>query len=100
LLTLNTGLRIRLLGIRRNEDKALEAMEFLRRMLEGQLVFMKHDKVKTDHLGTELVYLYLENGSFLNALLVKYDLVDVEDTIPFKYKERFQKRQADNRAPK
>ncbi len=89
--------KIRLLGIRTNPFQFDKAMRFLERATAETLVFMNQDKLKSDETGLPLAYLYREDGTFLNALLVKYDLVDVDERTPFKYKERFLKRQRDNR---
>ena len=98
ILILDSGLRVRLLGVRENPARSAEACEFLRRITADQSVFMKEDKQKLSNSGEPMVYLYLEDGRFINALLVKYDLVDVDEDTPFRYRERFLKRQRDNRA--
>ena len=97
-LILDSAIRIRLLGVRANAPRMHEAIEFLRKSCGSQRVFMNQDKVKFDRDGLPLAYVYLENGLFVNALLVKHDLVDVDEDTPFKYRERFLKRQFDNRA--
>ena len=91
---------VRLLGIRpapQDQDRGRLALE---RLVAGVGVFVRRDKSSmADTDGLPLVYLYREDGLFVNALLVKHDLVDVEDAYPFRYLARFMKRQADNRTP-
>ena len=97
ILVLDSGVRVRLLGVKENPNRSFEACEFLRRITANQRVFMKQDKIRETKEGGPLAYVYLEDGRFLNAMLVKYDLVDVDEDTPFKYRERFLKRQRDNR---
>jgi len=42
-----------------------------------------------------MCYLYLENKTFINSHLVKSKLVDVDDSINFKYIDKFYKLQND-----
>ena len=50
---------------------------------------MKFDAVKYDEENNLLCYLYLWNKTFLNAHLIKNELVDVDNSINYKYKSRF-----------
>lgn len=89
LITLNNGLTVRLLGIKQNPNINGKATEFLLSKFKGNRVFLKYDKQKYDNKDTPLVYLYLENKTFINAHLLKNKLALVDDSIHFKYKEKF-----------
>ena len=89
LLQLNTGLLIKLIGIKVVEDTRIEAIDFLRRKIGGQRVFLKFDRVKYDNNNHLLCYLYLKNKTFVNAHLVKSGLVSVDTTSEYKQKSKF-----------
>ncbi len=89
-LVVGDGLRIRLLGVKEKPTKHKEAIEFLREKTKGQNVFMKFDSVKHDDKKRLLCYLYLQNKTFLNAHLIKQGLAEVDTSLNYKYKQRFQ----------
>lgn len=90
LLQLNTGLLIKLIGIKVIEDTRIEAIDFLKRKIGGQRVFLKFDRVKYDNNNNQLrCYLYLKNKTFVNAHLVKSGLVSVDTTSEYKQKSKF-----------
>ncbi len=89
LLILNNGLKIRLLGIKERAEKNGKAAQFLREKTRGERVFLKYDNIKYDNDNNLLCYLYLENKTFLNAHLIKNDLVDVDTVLDYKYKSKF-----------
>lgn len=89
MLILDNGLRIRLLGVKKNPEKNGEAIRFLREKIRGQKVFLKFDTVKYDEDNNLLCYLYLENKTFINAHLIKNCLADVDITHGYKYKDKF-----------
>ncbi|MFH1503771.1 MAG: DNA methyltransferase [Candidatus Omnitrophota bacterium] len=89
LLKLNNGLRIRLLGIKQNFAKNGKAAQFLSEKVKGVKVFLRYDKDKYDRQNNLLCYLYLQNKTFINAHLIKNDLVDVDTTFDYKYKAKF-----------
>ena len=88
-LVLNTGTKIKLIGIKVKKEKTEEAINFLTLKLKGQKVFLKFDTVKYDKNGILLTYLYLKNKTFINAHLIKNDLVDVDESQNFRYKNKF-----------
>ncbi len=88
-LLLNTGLKIRLLGVKEKPEKSNEAVRFLREKTRGQKVFLKFDSVKYDEENNLLCYLYLKNRTFINAHLIKNGLADVDVTMNYKYKSKF-----------
>ena len=91
LITLNNGLTIRLLGIKENENLSNEAKQFLSDKTKGQKVFLKYDSIKYDDSDNMLCYLYLSNRTFINAHLLKSGFVDIDYSIDFKHKHKFEK---------
>ncbi|MBA7659176.1 hypothetical protein ES703_67149 [subsurface metagenome] len=88
-LILNSGLKIKLLGVKERLRKNGEAIQFLREKTRGQKVFMKFDNIKYDNKNNLLCYLYLKNKTFLNAHLIKENLVTVDESYEYKNKEKF-----------
>jgi site-specific DNA-methyltransferase (adenine-specific) len=91
LIKLNNDLVIRLIGIKQNPAINGKAIEFLREKLKGKRVFLRYDEVKYDSDNRLMVYLYLDNKTFVNAHLVRAGLVEVDASIEFKYKHKFLK---------
>lgn len=89
LVRLNNGLIVRLIGIKQDHSKNGNAHDFLISKTKGKKVFMKYDEIKYDANNNLMVYLYLENKTFLNAHLIKQGLVLVDNDIEFKYKQKF-----------
>ncbi len=89
LLILNNGLRIKLIGIKENLEKKEEAIKFLENKTIGKKVYIKFDATKYDNENNMLCYLYLWNKTFLNAHLIKNNLVDVDISFNYKYKSKF-----------
>jgi len=89
ILILNNRLRIRLLGVKEKPEKNGGAIQFLKEKALGQKVFIKFDTVKYDEENNLLCYLYLSNKTFLNAHLIKNDLVEVDTKFDYKYKSKF-----------
>jgi len=89
ILILNNGLKIRLLGVKERPEKNGGAIQFLKEKALGQKVFIKFDAIKHDEENNLLCYLYLSNKTFLNAHLIKNDLVEVDTEFDYKYKSKF-----------
>ena len=89
ILILNNGLKIRLLGVKERPEKNGGAIQFLKEKALGQKVFLKFDTIKHDEENNLLCYLYLSNKTFLNAHLIKNDLVEVDTEFDYKYKSKF-----------
>ena len=89
LIRLNNDLIIRLIGIKQNPAINGKATEYLTRKILGKKVFLKYDEVKHDKENNLMVYLYLENKTFINAHLLKEKLALVDNSIIFKYKNKF-----------
>ena len=88
-LLLNNDLTVRLIGIKQNPAINGKAIEYLANKLQGKRVFLRYDEVKYDQENNLMVYLYLENKTFVNAHLLKEKLVLVDDSRYFKYKAKF-----------
>ncbi len=73
--------KARLIGVDAPESRAVfkkkkgyygkEAKTYLKTLLIGQQVKVEYDIDRKDQYGRALVYVYLENGTFVNAELVK-----------------------------
>ena len=66
-----------------------EASEFTRRMAEGKAVRLEFDAQGTDKYQRTLSYVYLSDGTFLNAEIVKQGYGHAYVKYPFKYLEQF-----------
>jgi len=66
-----------------------EASEFTRRMAEGKVVRLEYDAQRTDRYQRVLSYVYLPDGSFLNAEIVKQGYGHAYVQYPFKYLDQF-----------
>ncbi len=88
-LKLNNNIVIRLLGVKNNPKKITEAVNFLKNKTNKQRVFLRFDNQKYDENNNLLCYLYLQNKTFINAHLIKNQLVDVDSNYNYKYKTKF-----------
>ncbi len=89
LIRLSNGLIIRLIGIKQNIEINGKAKEYLIAKLRGKKVFLKYDEIKHDPENNLMAYLYLENKTFINAHLLKENLVLVDERFDFKHKAKF-----------
>jgi micrococcal nuclease len=90
--------RVRLIGVDTPEtvhpNKPVEyfgkeASEFTKRMVEGKKVRLEYDWQRRDKYGRLLAYIYLEDGTFLNAEIIKQGYGFAYTRFPFKYLEEF-----------
>jgi len=58
-------------------------------MVEGKRVRLEYDWQRKDRYRRTLAYIYLEDGTFLNAELIKQGYGHAYTKYPFKYLERF-----------
>lgn len=95
-----TGIKIRLIGVdapesRRTFKKEVgyygkEAKVYLTKLLIGKSVRLEFDLDHTDQYGRTLAYVYLEDGTFVNAELVKNGYAMVMTVPPnIKFAEKF-----------
>lgn len=66
-----------------------EASAFTKMMVKGKSVRLKYDWQKRDRYGRLLAYVYLEDGTFLNAELVKQGYATAFRKFRFKYRDDF-----------
>ncbi|MDZ4339059.1 MAG: thermonuclease family protein [candidate division NC10 bacterium] len=99
-LELSTGERIRLIGVDTPETKdprkpvqyfGDEAAAFTRRMVEGKRVRLEYDWERKDKYGRTLAFVYLEDGTFLNAEIIRQGYGFAYTRFPFKHLEEFRK---------
>ena len=102
------GDRIRLIGVDTPESVApnrpveyfgKEAAEFTRRQCEGRRVRLVFDPAETqDRYGRTLAYVYLEDGTFLNAEIIRQGYGFAYTRFPFAYLEEFRALEREARA--
>ncbi|MCZ6752535.1 MAG: thermonuclease family protein, partial [Acidobacteria bacterium] len=97
-LLLDRKERVRLIGVdtpetvdprRPVERFGKEASAFMKRMAEGKKVRLEYDQDRKDRFGRTLAYVYLEDGTFLNAEIVRQGYGHAYTQFPFKYLEEF-----------
>lgn len=102
------GEKIRLIGVDAPESKNVfkkkkgyfgtEAKEYLTNLLKGKHVKLEYDVDRTDQFGRTLAYVYLEDGTFVNADLVKNGYAQIMTVPPnVKFAEEFLKLQQEAR---
>ncbi|MBC8234127.1 thermonuclease family protein [bacterium] len=103
-IDLADGITIRYIGINTPEvgqPGAEEATEANRALVEGKKVKLEYDVQKQDKYDRTLAYVYLEDGTFVNAELVKQGYAQVATYPPnVKYVDLFQKVQKEAQAEK
>lgn len=91
IMTLNDGKKIRLIGIKAKQSENENATAFLLKKTKGKKVFLRYDTTRYDNNNMLLCYLYLENRTFINAHLLKNGLAEIDNSIDFKYRSKFEK---------
>ena len=99
-LLLSSGERVRLIGVDTPETKhpqkpvqyfGKEAYHFTKRMAEGKEVHLEFDWQRRDKYNRLLAYVYLLDGTFLNAEIIKQGYGFAYTRFPFKYLEEFRR---------
>lgn len=97
-IELDGGERVRLIGVDTPETVdprrpvqyfGKEASAFTRRMVEGKDVRLEQDQDTLDRYGRTLAYVYLQDGTFLNAELVRQGYGHAYTRFPFRYEQQF-----------
>jgi len=97
-LLLDRNERVRLIGVdtretvdprRPVERFRKEASAFTKRIVEGKKVRLEYDQDRVDRFGRTLASVYLEDGTFLNAEIVRQGYGHAYTQFPFKYMEEF-----------
>lgn len=105
------GIKIRLIGVDAPESRNVfkkkkgyygeEAKSYLSNMFDGQNVRLEYDVASLDQYGRTLAYVYLTDGTFVNADLVKNGYAMVMTVPPnVKYADEFVKHQQEARINK
>ncbi|OGM10730.1 hypothetical protein A2Z22_00045 [Candidatus Woesebacteria bacterium RBG_16_34_12] len=74
-----------------------EASKFTKSMVEGKRVRLEYDWQRRDKYGRLLAYVYIEDGTFLNAEIIKQGYGFAYTRFPFKYLEEFRQYERDAR---
>jgi len=108
-IVLDGNERVRLIGVDTPETVrpntpveyfGKEASAFTKRMVEGKQVRLEYDWQRKDKYGRTLAYVYLSDGTFLNAEIVKKGYGHAFTKYPFKYLKDFRKYERDAREKK
>jgi len=86
-IKLDTGLLVKFLGVK--ITKKDEAMEYLKDRILKKEVYLKFDNGSVLDENTVSAYVYLKNGIFVNAYLIKSGVAEVDTVRNYKYKTRF-----------
>ena len=108
-IKLSSGKRVRLIGVDTPEtvhpNKPVqhygkEASAFTKRMCEGKRVLLEYDQTRRDKYGRLLAYVYLEDGTFINAEIIKQGYGHAYTKFPFKHMEEFREYESEARENK
>ena len=103
-----SGLKVRMIGIDAPESHQTqyeevqyfgkEAAAYLTGLIRGKKVRLEYDVERKDRYGRTLAYVYLEDGTFVNAEMIKNGYANLMTVPPnVKYVERFTKLQSEAR---
>lgn len=108
-LLLSNGERVRLIGVDTPETVhpkkpverfGKEASVFTKKLCEGKIVRLEYDQNKRDKYKRLLAYVYLKDGTFVNAEIVKQGYGYAYTRFPFKYLEEFREYEKEAREKK
>lgn len=106
-IELDAGERVRLIGVNTPENAdprrevrqmAAAATDFTRRLCEGRRVRLEYDWERQDRYGRTLGYVFLEDGTFVNAEIVRQGYGHAYTRFPFRYLEDFRAYEREARA--
>ncbi|MBC8199347.1 MAG: thermonuclease family protein [Desulfobacteraceae bacterium] len=95
---LENGERVRLIGVDTTEKThplklveyfSNESTQFTKQLLEGKEVRLEYDKEKRGKYGRLLAYIYLMDGTFVNAEIIKQGYGFAYTKYPFKFIDNF-----------
>jgi len=86
-LKLNTGLKVKLLGVKINSKK--EAIQYLKKYVLGKNVFLKFENNEFSNNDTIMAYVYLRNKIFINRYLIKSGIGVPDLSSGFRFKNKF-----------
>jgi len=100
---------LRLIGVDTPETKdprkpvqyfGQEAYDFTKNLVEGKKVRLEYDQDRTDKYDRTLAYVFLEDGTFLNAEIILQGYGFAYTKYPFKYMDEFRKHEREARENK
>jgi micrococcal nuclease len=106
---LTTSEKVRLIGVDTPETKdprkpvqyfGTEATAFTKRLVEGKRVRLEYDQQRQDKYGRTLAYVYLEDGTFVNAEIIRQGYGFAYTRFPFTYLEQFRQLEREAREAK
>jgi micrococcal nuclease len=90
---------VRLIGVDAPEADQQSA-GFLRQLIINKVVRLEYDRDRTDRYDRVLAYLYLSDGAFVNAEIVKQGYAAAYTAFPFRFMEQFRAYEREARAAK
>ncbi|OQX95814.1 DNA methylase N-4 [candidate division KSB1 bacterium 4572_119] len=96
LIKLSNDLTIRMIGVKPNDNKSKEAINFLNNKILKRQIYLKYDEIKYDNNNQLLAYVYMKNKTFVNAHILKHGFGELDSEIPFKYINKFKNLQSEN----
>ena len=96
LLVLNNGKKVSLIGV----DASEQAKSFVEKLVVEKEVELKYDRQRIDSKGRIRAYVYLLDGRFLNAEVIKEGYGYVNREFTFKYFEQFRQHEREAREKK
>lgn len=97
-IKLDNGETVRLIGVDTPESVhplkpveyfAKEASDFTRSLVVGRYVTLEYDQTLRDRYGRLLAYVYLDDGTFVNAEIIKQGYGFAYTKYPFKHIDEF-----------
>ena len=88
---LESGKKICLIGV----DPHNQAGSIIMALVEGKSVKLHFDQMKSDAKGCLPAYVYLSDGTFVNAEVIKRGYARVDTASPFKHSSEFIQHQLD-----
>ena len=101
-LLLNSGEEVQLMGVKTSITRRWrirksvstymkEALSFVQELAEGKEIRLEFDWENKGRYGHLLAYVYLMDGTFLNAEIIKQGYGFTDPKYPFKYMEEFRR---------
>lgn len=88
-IEVDNSVKVQLIGIEPVNHKVNEALDFLTKKIFGNKVYFRYDEKKYNNNDELMCYVYLKNKTFINAHLLKNNLVKVDVNQDFRLKDKF-----------
>jgi len=89
LLVMNTGLTVKLLGLRFSEENRERVRDYLQKQVVGKEVLLRFDQGVVPQARTAEAYVYLKNRIFINKYLLQAGMAAVDISADFSMKAKF-----------